>query len=998
MTTHRRTARAAGALLAAAAAAASASGGPAVRLDLLGPFLEEVCAPGVPTLERWLRHEDRHWTDYRSLIYETDELASLRERSWQLIEADAAAICPRASRFRSSLPGLADAAADQVESLTGLRPAPDVSLVAPLLLTDARAIVRDGALTLVFNGTHPSVDDAPAFSLLLLHEFLHAAHDAMQPGAAGEVQAGFDGRLYREGFAMYGGALLTPGSPLTLLDGRLAEPDQEASRLVAAVEYLRASLPAGSLDRLTPEFFDGGASSTWPDRYGYYLGLRVFECLAREQGRQEALTVAADEFAAFWQAVLRDPARCFQAAAPVVTSLLGRPLAPPGLEPETEARMEVQLAEARAAWEKDRDGADALIWVGRRTAYLGRYREAIEIFSDGIARHPTDARMYRHRGHRYLTVREIGKAIADFEKAAALIAGRPDEVEPDGLPNARNIPTGTLHSNVYYHLALGYYLQGDFGRAADTWARARDAVDNADNLVAASHWLYLSLRRAGRPDEAAAVLPPVTADLDVIENGEYHQLLLMYKGERTPEAILAAAGDDSGGSAARYGVSAWHLINGRRSEAESLWVSILEGSDWAAFGYLAAEAEVASAQPQRISYERIAFEPPQGRWQRSRGAQDELHFERMVEPQRHQVLSVLKVDFPHEMRLGMPRQHASRYFASMRSFQLANTPAGRQQELVEQTLNISGHDYAAMRFRLSARDPQDKRFMEGLYVLVFPPDFAQRREYYLFIWRDFHPAEEPRQDREAGDIAPFLDVLRTVTPKPLPLIDAILYRLVDDLPAEPEAATPVAAGDARARAARSAQATRSAAHSYSSLTRLSSAGRDTRTMQWRADFAAPDKSHVLLDVQQVVNGSEEYGTDEWIVDDGKQYSGILGFDWREEPLESAAGRTSRFLAVDKFLRLLDSAEPVSAVDTGPPAARHLLLHYDGRLGPELLADLDWSSPTQAEPVPVRIWIDAQTLLLARADVTVTDSNGNRIDLRQGFSGYGQPILIESPVR
>jgi tetratricopeptide (TPR) repeat protein len=254
--------------------------------------------------------------------------------------------------------------------------------------------------------------------------------------------------------------------------------------------------------------------------------------------------------------------------------------------------MEAQLAEARAAWEKNPGDADALIWVGRRTAYLGRYREAIEIFSDGISRHPADARLLRHRGHRYLTVREIDRAIADFEKAVELMAGRPDEIEPDGLPNARNVPTGTLHSNVWYHLALAYYLKGDFSRAADTWIKARDAVGNADNLVAASHWLYLSLRRAGREADAAKVLPPITPDLDVIENGEYHQLLLLYRGEKTSEALLAGAGEDSGGSATRYGVSAWYLVNDRRREAESLWAAILEGPDWPSFGYLAAEAEV----------------------------------------------------------------------------------------------------------------------------------------------------------------------------------------------------------------------------------------------------------------------------------------------------------------------------------------------------------------------------------------------------------------------
>lgn len=285
--------------------------------------------------------------------------------------------------------------------------------------------------------------------------------------------------------------------------------------------------------------------------------------------------------------VVPEPAR------PEATSLLGGPLFRVAIEREDAARMRQQSLQASAAWRKAPGDADALIWAGRRTAYLGYYREAIEIFSDGIARHPADARLYRHRGHRYLTIRQIDRAIADFEQASRLIEGQPDEVEPDGLPNARNIPTGTLHSNIYYHLALGYYLKQDFGRAAEFWARARDSVANADNLVATSYWLYLALRRAGRDADAAALLPPITADLDVIENAEYYQLLLLFKGERTPESLLVAAGEDAGGSATHYGIGAWHWINGRIGEAAALWKSILERPDWPSFGQLAAEAEAA---------------------------------------------------------------------------------------------------------------------------------------------------------------------------------------------------------------------------------------------------------------------------------------------------------------------------------------------------------------------------------------------------------------------
>ena len=281
------------------------------------------------------------------------------------------------------------------------------------------------------------------------------------------------------------------------------------------------------------------------------------------------------------------------------TSLLGKPLISPPPADSARATLEANLAAARAALAKTPDDPDALIWVGRRTAYLGRYREAIAVFSDGIARFPADARFYRHRGHRFITVREFDRAIADLERAAQLTAGQPDQVEPDGQPNARNIPTSTLGSNIRYHLALAYYLAGDFAKAAPAWQRARDAINNADNLVSASHWLYLSLRRLGRDAEAARVLAPITTQLDVIENGSYHSLLLLYKGERTEAEVLKAAGEGAAGSAVRYGVSGWHLVNGRRADAERLWQALVSGPEWAPFGVIAAEAELARTGARR---------------------------------------------------------------------------------------------------------------------------------------------------------------------------------------------------------------------------------------------------------------------------------------------------------------------------------------------------------------------------------------------------------------
>ncbi|NIM51250.1 MAG: hypothetical protein GTN62_15020 [Gemmatimonadales bacterium] len=276
-------------------------------------------------------------------------------------------------------------------------------------------------------------------------------------------------------------------------------------------------------------------------------------------------------------------------------SLLGDTLSPPPLAPDVRQERERRLAEAQAAYNATPEVADSIIWLGRRLAYLGHYREAIETYTAGIALHPDDARLYRHRGHRYITTRRLDAAIEDLVRATQLVAGQPDQVEPDGLPNERGIPTSTLQSNIWYHLGLAHYLKGDLARAASSYRMCLDFSNNPDMLVATSHWLYMTLRRLGQSQDAAAVLTPIDAGMDIIENHSYHRLLLMYKGEISPDSLLAeaASGDALANATVAYGVGNWHLYNGRAEEAHQIFRQILEGSQWAAFGYVAAEAELA---------------------------------------------------------------------------------------------------------------------------------------------------------------------------------------------------------------------------------------------------------------------------------------------------------------------------------------------------------------------------------------------------------------------
>ena len=267
----------------------------------------------------------------------------------------------------------------------------------------------------------------------------------------------------------------------------------------------------------------------------------------------------------------------------------------PQLSAETQRDFESKLNEARKLLAKDPRSADNIIWVGRRTAYIGRYKDAIKIYSDGIQQFPADARLYRHRAHRFITLRCFDSAIADLEKAARLIKGRPDEIEPDGLPNARNIPTSTLQSNIWYHLGLAYYLKGDLQHALRAYREAEKVSTNADMLVATTHWLYMTLRRLERENDASKALATIRDDLDIIENADYYKMISVYKGRLKPADLWnegSGNADSLSNATIGYGLGNWLLYNGQRAEAENIFRRVIAGNQWSSFGYIAAESEL----------------------------------------------------------------------------------------------------------------------------------------------------------------------------------------------------------------------------------------------------------------------------------------------------------------------------------------------------------------------------------------------------------------------
>ena len=286
------------------------------------------------------------------------------------------------------------------------------------------------------------------------------------------------------------------------------------------------------------------------------------------------------------------PAPKTLAPAVEATSFLGQPLAPPAVSEDQRKTLEENLAKANAEYAKDPQNPESLIWVGRRLSSLGRFQDAIAVYSRGVAQFPEDVRFLRFRGHRYITVRQPDKAIADLSKADEMIRAKAlkDAPEPDAPGPAAATAANALFFNVYYHLGLAHYLKGDYASAEKAYRECLQASQaSPDNVTATTRWLYATLRHLGKTEEAAKLVAPFAAKGS---GSGYEDLLLLYKGERTADQVLRNATSDLAHPTLGYGVADWHLVNGRKDEALALLREIVRGPQWAAFGYAAAEAEL----------------------------------------------------------------------------------------------------------------------------------------------------------------------------------------------------------------------------------------------------------------------------------------------------------------------------------------------------------------------------------------------------------------------
>jgi tetratricopeptide (TPR) repeat protein len=265
----------------------------------------------------------------------------------------------------------------------------------------------------------------------------------------------------------------------------------------------------------------------------------------------------------------------------------------PSLSDSLKRVYEANLRAAEKKYRADSINDEQIIWYGRRLAYMGNYKDAISVYTKGINLHPANARFYRHRAHRYITLRCYDNAIADLLKAVELTRDQIDEIEPDGIPNEKNIPTSTLHTNIYYHLGLAYYLKGDNRQALLAWEKCLDISDTDDMKVATLNWLNLVLRKMGRQKDAEQHLKVVSKDMEIIENHDYYNILLTYQTNDESKLMEKTQHQETLSNATLgFALGTYYQLKGETNKAKEVFEKVVAGKQWSSFGYIAAEAEL----------------------------------------------------------------------------------------------------------------------------------------------------------------------------------------------------------------------------------------------------------------------------------------------------------------------------------------------------------------------------------------------------------------------
>lgn len=288
-------------------------------------------------------------------------------------------------------------------------------------------------------------------------------------------------------------------------------------------------------------------------------------------------------------------AQCLETPIEEVTpyqgeTLTGEPLRGPSWSDATQKRLETDLRIAKAVFAAAPDEEDSYIWLGRRYGYLGRYEDAIAVFSAGLEKFPDSYKLHRFRGRHRARSRDFDGAIADYLAGIEKMEGVADSFEPDGIKNERALTISTYRSNLHYYLGQTSFATGDYDRMIaelDKSMQSPIALPIEDHKVAVSFWKYMAHMKLGQKEKARQIINSVPVELDLIENQFYHEAVKVLQGKIPVEDVLL-----SGDSLSSFALGMKLQFEGKREEAARILSGTVSDSS---FGFWPAEVELVGA-------------------------------------------------------------------------------------------------------------------------------------------------------------------------------------------------------------------------------------------------------------------------------------------------------------------------------------------------------------------------------------------------------------------
>jgi len=230
------------------------------------------------------------------------------------------------------------------------------------------------------------------------------------------------------------------------------------------------------------------------------------------------------------------------------------------------------IARAEQALAAEPNNIERIIALGIAQSGVRQFREAIQTFTRGLRIDPKNAVLYRWRGHRFLSVRDYDRALADLNQGAS------------------------IDSSVYgiwYHLGILRYIRGEYAAAAEAFKRGLPIAPNAGERAGSYDWQWMALMRAGKEDAARALLRSMPDSVPIAAANAYSQRLRLYQGRIGPGDVFTPA--DTGDVAVAtlsYGIGNWYLLRKETKRAKEWFERSVQSGGWPAFGFMASEAEL----------------------------------------------------------------------------------------------------------------------------------------------------------------------------------------------------------------------------------------------------------------------------------------------------------------------------------------------------------------------------------------------------------------------